>query len=49
MGNPVLVEVLRGSMVESRYRGAVAIVDADGATVLAVGDVTVPVFPRSAV
>jgi L-asparaginase II len=49
MGNPVLVEVLRGSMVESRHRGAVAVVDADGATVLAVGDVTVPVFPRSAV
>ena len=49
MGNPVLVEVLRGSMAESRHRGAVAIVDADGATVLAVGDVTVPVFPRSAV
>jgi L-asparaginase II len=49
MGNPVLVEMLRGSMVESRHRGAIAIVDADGATVLAIGDVTVPVFPRSAV
>jgi L-asparaginase II len=49
MSNPVLVEVLRGAMVESRHRGAVAIVDADGATVLAVGAVTVPVFPRSAV
>lgn len=49
MGNPILVEVLRGERVESRHRGAVAIADADGATVLAVGDVTVPVFPRSAV
>ena len=49
MSNPVLIEVLRGSLVESRHRGAVAIVDAAGATVMAVGDVTVPVFPRSAV
>lgn len=49
MSNPILVEVLRGALVESRHRGAVAIVDADGTTVLAVGDVTAPVFPRSAV
>ena len=49
MGNPVLVEVLRGSLVESRHCGAVAVVDADGTTVLSAGDVTVPVFPRSAV
>jgi L-asparaginase II len=49
MNNPVLVEVLRGSLVESRHRGAVAVVAADGAMVLAVGDVTVPVFARSAV
>ncbi len=49
MSNPVLVEVLRGARVESRHRGAVAIVDADGATVHAVGDVAMPVFPRSAI
>jgi L-asparaginase II len=49
MGNPVLVEVLRGSLVESRHHGAVAVVDADGATVLALGDVAQPVYPRSAV
>jgi len=49
MSNPVLVEVLRGSLVESRHRGAVAIVDADGAAALAIGDVTMRVFPRSAV
>jgi L-asparaginase II len=49
MSNPVLVEVLRGGRVESRHRGAVAIVDADGATVHAMGDVTNPIFPRSAV
>jgi L-asparaginase II len=49
MNNPILVEVLRGSLVESRHRGAVAVADAAGATVLAVGDVTTPIFPRSAV
>src|SRR5215210_6853486 len=49
MGNPVLVEVMRGALTESRHRGAVAVVDADGATVLALGDVIRPVYPRSAV
>jgi L-asparaginase II len=49
MSNPVLVEVLRGALVESRHSGAVAVVDADGASVLAIGDVTTPIFPRSAV
>lgn len=49
MTNPVLVEVTRGNIVESRHRGAVAVIDADGACVLAVGDVERPVFPRSAV
>jgi L-asparaginase II len=47
--NPVLVEVLRGGVVESRHRGAAVIVDAAGQIVFAVGDVTRPVFPRSAV
>ncbi len=49
MSNPVLVEVTRGNLVESRHRGAVAVVDADGATVLALGDVATPVYPRSAI
>jgi L-asparaginase II len=49
MNNPILVEVLRGSLVESRHRGAVAVADADGAAVLAIGDVATPIFPRSAV
>ncbi|HWH85122.1 MAG TPA: asparaginase [Burkholderiaceae bacterium] len=47
--NPVLVDVLRGSTVESAHRGALAIVDADGALLAALGDVDRPVFPRSAV
>src|SRR5690348_9937219 len=49
MANPVLVEVLRGPLVESRHRGAVAVVDAEGAPVLTVGDVEAPVYPRSAI
>jgi L-asparaginase II len=49
MTNPVLVEVTRGPLIESRHRGAVAVCDAQGTTVLALGDVTVPIFPRSAV
>ena len=47
--NPLLVEVLRGGAVESFHRGAVAIVDADGALRSAIGDVERPIFPRSAV
>ncbi len=49
MANPVVVEATRGARVESAHRGAGAVVDADGASVLAFGDVDTPVFPRSAV
>ncbi len=49
MDNPVLVEVTRGDVVESRHRGAVCVMDADGAVLLSLGDVDRPVFPRSAV
>ena len=49
MSNPVLVEVLRGGIVESRHRGAVFVCGADGKAVLEIGDTARPVFPRSAV
>jgi len=49
MSDPVLVDVLRGQVVESVHRGAVAVCDADGALVLSIGEVERPVFPRSAV
>jgi L-asparaginase II len=49
MTNPVLVEVLRGPLLESRHRGAVAVADAEGNMVFAIGDVTAPIYPRSAV
>lgn len=48
MTNPVLVEVTRGSIVESRHRGAVVVVDGDGAVVFSQGDMDRPIFPRSA-
>jgi L-asparaginase II len=47
--NPILVEVVRGTVVESRHAGAIAVADADGRLVLALGDIDRPVFPRSAV
>lgn len=49
MNNPVLVEALRGGVVESRHRGSVTVCDADGGIVMEIGDVARPVFPRSAV
>jgi L-asparaginase II len=49
MSEPVLVEVLRGAQIESRHRGAVCVVDADGGLVFSRGDVRRPIFPRSAV
>jgi L-asparaginase II len=47
--NPVLVNALRGGIVESMHRGAIAIVDADGSLHTATGAIERPVFPRSAV
>ncbi|KAB2851776.1 MAG: asparaginase [Hyphomicrobiaceae bacterium] len=49
MRNPVLIELTRGPFMESVHAGAVALARPDGAPVCAVGDVTVPVFPRSAI
>ncbi|MBY3121103.1 asparaginase [Rhizobium laguerreae] len=47
MTNPVTVEVTRGLLVESRHRGAVAVVDGDGKLVFSLGDIEAAVFPRS--
>ncbi len=44
---PVLAEVVRSGFVEGHHRGALVVLDADGGVELALGDVTVPVFPRS--
>jgi L-asparaginase II len=49
MMDPVLVEVLRGSMVESSHTGAVAVVDAKGSVVFSAGNIDTAIYPRSAV
>jgi L-asparaginase II len=49
VSGPVLVEVTRGGLVESRHRGSVAVVDVDGRLVLALGDTDQAILPRSAV
>ena len=52
MGNndnsPVLVEVTRGSMVESRHRGWIAVIDSTGRSLAACGDGANRTFFRSA-
>jgi len=46
--NPVLVEVERSGFVESRHRGSVAGLAADGSPAVRLGSPEDPVFPRSA-
>lgn len=46
--NPVLVEIVRGAMTESRHRGALAILNSAGETLLELGDVDQAIYPRSA-
>ncbi len=46
--NPVVAEVVRSGFTESRHRGAVAGLAADGTQVIAVGNTAAPFFPRSA-
>jgi L-asparaginase II len=45
---PVVAEVVRSGFVEARHRGSVLALDADGSVAFALGDVTTPIFPRSA-
>jgi L-asparaginase II len=47
--NPVLVEVTRGSSVESAHRGAALVLDAEGRVVKSWGDTAHPVYPRSSI
>ena len=47
--NPILAEALRGGIVESFHRGALAVVDAGGSVHSAFGDIERPIFARSAV
>ena len=45
---PVVIEVTRGPVVESRHEGAAAIVKADGTVVDSWGDIDTRILPRSA-
>ncbi|MCI4062957.1 asparaginase [Micromonospora sp. R77] len=47
-GGVPLAEVVRSEFVEGIHRGSVVVLDAAGATVAGAGDVTSPIFPRSA-
>ncbi|MFF3864453.1 asparaginase [Micromonospora sp. NPDC001898] len=47
-GGAPLAEVVRSGFVEGLHRGSVAVLDAAGEPVAGTGDVTSPIFPRSA-
>lgn len=47
--NPVLVEVTRGGIVESRHRGRAVIMRSTGEQLWSVGDTAEPTYPRSAI
>lgn len=47
MANPVLVEMVRGDLVESVHRGAFVVCRADGHVLAEAGDIGAPVYPRS--
>ncbi len=49
MTNPIIAEVTRGGIVESRHTGAFAVVDGEGKLIKSAGDFAVPIFPRSAI
>lgn len=49
MINPVIAEVTRGGIIESRHRGAYAVVDHSGHVLGAEGGIAAAVFPRSAI
>src|SRR5256714_13024619 len=48
VGGELLAEVVRSDFVEGYHRGSVAVLDAAGRAIAAAGDVTGPIFPRSA-
>lgn len=45
----MIVEVLRGGIVESRHEGAYAVVGPGGKLLLSAGDIERPIYPRSAI
>jgi L-asparaginase II len=49
MANPVLVEIRRGDTIESWHRGALAVLNSAGETLVELGDTNRPIYPRSAI
>ena len=49
MPNPVLINLTRGNLIESFHRGSLCIAQGDGEPLLALGNVTSLVYPRSAI
>ncbi|MDH3712271.1 MAG: asparaginase [Gammaproteobacteria bacterium] len=49
MTNPVLVEIRRGDAIESWHRGALAVLNSAGETLVALGDTDRAIYPRSAI
>ena len=47
-GGELLAEVVRSGFVEGYHRGSVVVLDASGGAVAGAGDLTGPIFPRSA-
>lgn len=47
MNNPVLVEIIRGGVVESQHRGAMIALNTRAETLLSVGDTDALIYPRS--
>jgi L-asparaginase II len=47
MEQPILLEVIRGDLVESRHRGAVAVVEPDGSVIRSVGTIDTAILMRS--
>jgi L-asparaginase II len=48
VANPVLAEVTRSGFVESRHRGSIVAIGADGLYAFTAGSANAPVYPRSA-
>ncbi len=49
MSNPILINTLRGEVIENRHRGAIAVCDPSGRLVHSWGDVEALVYPRSSI
>jgi L-asparaginase II len=49
MTNPIIAEITRGGIVESRHTGAYVVSDASGKIIAQAGDISRPIFPRSAI